>query len=151
MLPRAAYLPTLTRATLTPVTESGIYTEADLRPYQSRLAELKQIITAHNQPEDEDDAAREAALTKLLMTKWEVCGEWRPHTFSIPPNPTRTDDVVVLLNFCLKIDCSPNLCLRCLNFRLSSLLCISGSSLSVDCWLPSLPDQDPLRQMSTQS
>jgi hypothetical protein len=26
------------------VNESGIYTEADLKPYQSRLAELKQII-----------------------------------------------------------------------------------------------------------
>lgn len=57
------------------VTESGIYTESDLKPFQTRLAELKQIITDHQQPEDEEDAAREAALTKLLMTKWEVCGE----------------------------------------------------------------------------
>lgn len=99
------------------VTESGIYTEADLRPYQSRLAELKQIITNHSQPEDQEDAARETALTELLMTKWEVCGKWR----------TAASSLLGLLTFSshcfLKTACSQNSSDPCPNSLRNSRLC----------------------------
>ncbi|KAM0786507.1 hypothetical protein ACM66B_001965 [Microbotryomycetes sp. NB124-2] len=58
---------------LTHLNESGIYTEADLRPYQARLAELKGIIVEGRTPEDAEDAAQEEALKKLLLSKWAVC------------------------------------------------------------------------------
>ncbi|GAA5912547.1 hypothetical protein JCM8208_001988 [Rhodotorula glutinis] len=62
---------------LTHLNESGIYTEADLKPYQSRLAELKLIIN-EGAPSDDDgrdatDRARDTAMTKLLLSKWDAC------------------------------------------------------------------------------
>lgn len=65
------------------VTESGIYTEPDLRPFQSRLAELKVIIEdgrpkpglGPTQPQSNDDDNREEAMTKLLLIKWDACGK----------------------------------------------------------------------------
>ena len=59
------------------VNESGIYTEADLKPYQSRLAELKLIINegapSEDDGRDETDRARDTAMTKLLLSKWDAC------------------------------------------------------------------------------
>lgn len=55
------------------VNESGIYTEADLRPFQTRLAELKQIITEGSHPSDEEDDTQEEGLTRLLLAKWDIC------------------------------------------------------------------------------
>lgn len=57
--------------------ESGIYTATDLKPYQSRLAELKQIIVdSHSQDDEEatDEVTAEEGLTKLLLAKWNACG-----------------------------------------------------------------------------
>jgi hypothetical protein len=66
------------------VTESGIYTEADLKPFQSRLLELKQIIIeGHSEDGTREDEAREEGLTKLLLAKWDACGTSRiPLLFS---------------------------------------------------------------------
>jgi hypothetical protein len=64
--------------------ESGVYTETDLKPFQSRLDELKMIII---RDEDKEIAAKKEAevdgvpdeelhpegLTKLLLRKWEEC------------------------------------------------------------------------------
>ncbi|GAA5982495.1 hypothetical protein JCM11641_006134 [Rhodosporidiobolus odoratus] len=66
---------------LTHLSESGIFTSADLKPYQSRLAELKEIIltesaAAHSgggPPKDEQEKERDEAMTKLLLAKWELC------------------------------------------------------------------------------
>ncbi|POY73268.1 hypothetical protein BMF94_3602 [Rhodotorula taiwanensis] len=62
---------------LTHLNESGIYTEADLKPYQSRLAELKQIIEEErNRASSNPDAAereRDLAMTALLLAKWDAC------------------------------------------------------------------------------
>ncbi|KAK4046834.1 hypothetical protein OIV83_005831 [Microbotryomycetes sp. JL201] len=63
---------------LTHLNESGIYTEADLKPYQARLAELKGIIVEGRTPEDAEDAAQEEALRKLLLSKWAICGKPYP-------------------------------------------------------------------------
>ena len=60
--------------------ESGIYTFADLKPFQSRLVELKAIITNGQgfDAQDNDQAPgeaedREEGLAKLLLTKWDDC------------------------------------------------------------------------------
>ncbi|GAA6011829.1 hypothetical protein JCM10207_004258 [Rhodosporidiobolus poonsookiae] len=62
---------------LTHLNESGIYTEADLKPYQARLAELKEIIEegAHKADEaaDAQEKQRDEAMTKLLLAKWDIC------------------------------------------------------------------------------
>ncbi|GAA6028783.1 hypothetical protein JCM8097_007393 [Rhodosporidiobolus ruineniae] len=60
---------------LTHLNESGIYTEADLKPYQSRLAELKEIITTERQQAAQtgEEAERDEAMTKLLLAKWNLC------------------------------------------------------------------------------
>ncbi|KAI5477961.1 hypothetical protein MNV49_005753 [Pseudohyphozyma bogoriensis] len=64
---------------LTHLVESGIYTETDLRPFQSRLAELRTIITSTpplNATSSADDAeldAEEVELRKFLLSKWESC------------------------------------------------------------------------------
>lgn len=59
------------------VNESGIYTEADLKPYQSRLAELKEIINEGRTPlqgsGDPTEMEHDAAMNKLLLHKWDVC------------------------------------------------------------------------------
>jgi len=72
-LVRAKADPVIVRA----VNESGIYTEADLKPYQSRLAELKLIINegapSEDDGRDETDRARDTAMTKLLLAKWDAC------------------------------------------------------------------------------
>ncbi|KNZ55097.1 hypothetical protein VP01_276g17 [Puccinia sorghi] len=66
--------------------ESGVYTETDLKPFQSRLDELKVIII---RDEDKEIAAKKEAevdgvpdeelhpegLTKLLLRKWEECNK----------------------------------------------------------------------------
>jgi len=66
--------------------ESGVYTETDLKPFQSRLDELKMIII---RDEDKEIAAKKEAevdgvpdeelhpegLTKLLLRKWEECNK----------------------------------------------------------------------------
>ncbi|KAA1105215.1 hypothetical protein PGTUg99_013981 [Puccinia graminis f. sp. tritici] len=66
--------------------ESGVYTETDLKPFQSRLDELKTIII---RDEDKEIAAKKEAevegvpdeelhpegLTKLLLRKWEECNK----------------------------------------------------------------------------
>ena len=65
------------------VNESGIYTFADLKPFQSRLVELKAIITngqgfdasdSDSPPGEAED--REEGLTKLLLAKWDDCGTY---------------------------------------------------------------------------
>lgn len=57
--------------------ESGIYTEADLKPYQSRLTELKQIIeeerTRSTSNPDAAERDRDLAMTDLLLAKWDAC------------------------------------------------------------------------------
>lgn len=57
--------------------ESGIYTEADLKPYQSRLAELKQIIEDEraraSSMTDAVERERDLAMTSLLLAKWDAC------------------------------------------------------------------------------
>ncbi|GAA5926832.1 Cub1p [Sporobolomyces koalae] len=69
---------------LTHLNESGIYTEADLKPFQSRLAELKEIIregdpTASASPssetlsEQDEELEREKAMTRLILDRWEAC------------------------------------------------------------------------------
>ncbi|BGO92623.1 hypothetical protein NBRC10512_008171 [Rhodotorula toruloides] len=62
---------------LTHLNESGIYTEADLKPYQSRLAELKEIINEGRTPlqgsGDPTEMEHDAAMNKLLLHKWDVC------------------------------------------------------------------------------
>ncbi|GAA5991086.1 hypothetical protein JCM10908_006533 [Rhodotorula pacifica] len=62
---------------LTHLNESGIYTEADLKPYQSRLSELKQIIEDERaRASSTTDAAerdRDLAMTALLLAKWDAC------------------------------------------------------------------------------
>lgn len=59
------------------VNESGIYTEADLKPYQSRLAELKQIIEDEraraSSMTDAVERDRDLAMTSLLLAKWDAC------------------------------------------------------------------------------
>lgn len=66
--------------------ESGVYAEADLLPFQTRLKELKGIIVTDR---DKEVAAKKEAevdgvadehihpegLTKLLLRKWEHCSE----------------------------------------------------------------------------
>ncbi|POV95354.1 hypothetical protein PSHT_15707 [Puccinia striiformis] len=66
--------------------ESGVYTETDLKPFQSRLEELKTIII---RDEDKEIAAKKEAevdgvpdeelhpegLTKLLLRKWDECNK----------------------------------------------------------------------------
>ncbi|BGP17601.1 hypothetical protein JCM10213_001252 [Rhodosporidiobolus nylandii] len=64
---------------LTHLNESGIYTSADLKPYQARLAELKEIIetesvSAHGGPaRDDAEKDRDEAMTRLLLAKWNAC------------------------------------------------------------------------------
>ncbi|BGP41238.1 hypothetical protein JCM10450v2_005278 [Rhodotorula kratochvilovae] len=62
---------------LTHLNESGIYTEADLKPYQARLAELKHIIEegapSANDGRDATERARDTAMTRLLLSKWDAC------------------------------------------------------------------------------
>ncbi|GAA5860935.1 hypothetical protein JCM3774_003193 [Rhodotorula dairenensis] len=62
---------------LTHLNESGIYTEADLKPYQSRLAELKQIIEDEraraSSLTDTVERDRDLAMTSLLLAKWDAC------------------------------------------------------------------------------
>lgn len=64
--------------------ESGVYSEADLLPFRSRLEELKGIIVkdknreaaAKREAEVEgvaDDVIHPEGLTKLLLRKWEAC------------------------------------------------------------------------------
>ena len=62
--------------------ESGIYTFADLKPFQTRLLELKAIITSGQGFDASDDEQapgeaedREEGLTKLLLAKWDDCGQ----------------------------------------------------------------------------
>ena len=63
--------------------ESGIYTEADLKPFQERLGELKAIIKSGHgfagtmEGAQEEVEEREEGLTKLLLAKWDDCGESR--------------------------------------------------------------------------
>lgn len=64
---------------LTHLNESGIYTIADLKPFQTRLIELKSIITSGHSfagtlgaPGEVEE--REEGLTKLLLAKWDDCG-----------------------------------------------------------------------------
>ena len=55
--------------------ESGIYTSADLKPFQSRLQELKGIITSSTGDRDDElEADKQEGLIKLLLTKWDQCG-----------------------------------------------------------------------------
>ena len=68
--------------------ESGIYTEADLKPYQSRLKGLKEIIKETDpnnldrdqeerrgtDQEVEDELERDKAMTGLMFQKWDACG-----------------------------------------------------------------------------
>lgn len=76
---------------LTHLNESGIYTELDLKPFQGRLLELKEIITAGHSFEsnvtnksspadtngnEEAKEDREEGLTKLLLAKWDDCGKF---------------------------------------------------------------------------
>lgn len=62
--------------------ESGIYTEADLKPFQERLGELKAIIKSGHgfagtmEGAQEEVEEREEGLTKLLLAKWDDCGEF---------------------------------------------------------------------------
>jgi hypothetical protein len=57
--------------------ESSVYNESDLRPFQSRLAELRQVVKddAKNQP---------TAMIQLIERKLTQCGEYfylaPPHT-----------------------------------------------------------------------
>ncbi|KAM0746953.1 hypothetical protein T439DRAFT_329228 [Meredithblackwellia eburnea MCA 4105] len=54
--------------------ESGIYTEGDLKPFQHRLAELKEIIDNSSYGHDEDvEDDKQAGMTKLMLTKWGQC------------------------------------------------------------------------------
>lgn len=48
--------------------ESGVYTEADLQPFGSRLAELREIIRR-----DGDGGRHPPQLTKLMTRKFEAC------------------------------------------------------------------------------
>ncbi|PWN51883.1 hypothetical protein IE53DRAFT_385739 [Violaceomyces palustris] len=50
------------------LSESGIYTEADLQPFSSRLSELRDIIR-----KDADEGKNPPQLTKLMMRKLEGC------------------------------------------------------------------------------
>ncbi|GAA5997248.1 hypothetical protein JCM5350_001344 [Sporobolomyces pararoseus] len=75
---------------LTHLNESGIYTESDLKPYQTRLTELKEIIKEGdpsnllNPDQDEErrrgteeevlqELQRDQAMTKLMYEKWDNC------------------------------------------------------------------------------
>lgn len=73
---------------LTHLNESGIYTELDLKPFQGRLFELKEIITnghsfagsitpieGSSKDKDAVKEDREEGLTKLLLAKWDDCGK----------------------------------------------------------------------------
>lgn len=74
--------PTPSALLTAPVNESGIYTPTDLKPYETRLVELKAIITSEHSfsgglpdggtPAEIED--REEGLTKLLLAKWDDCG-----------------------------------------------------------------------------
>ncbi|WFD03958.1 hypothetical protein MOBT1_002655 [Malassezia obtusa] len=48
--------------------ESGVYTEADLKPFASRIQELREIVKR-----DEQENKHPPQLTKLMMRKLEVC------------------------------------------------------------------------------
>ncbi|PWN25756.1 hypothetical protein BDZ90DRAFT_233766 [Jaminaea rosea] len=50
--------------------ESGIYTEADLEPFEKRLSELREIIRR-----DSDQGKHPAQLTKLMMRRLEGCAK----------------------------------------------------------------------------
>ncbi|GAA5895767.1 Cub1p [Sporobolomyces salmoneus] len=72
---------------LTHLNESGIYTEADLKPYQTRLSELKSIIREGDPSnldrdqeerrgttqEVEEELERDKAMTRLMFEKWDAC------------------------------------------------------------------------------
>ncbi|GAA5916614.1 hypothetical protein JCM6882_009180 [Rhodosporidiobolus microsporus] len=78
---------------LTHLNESGIYTSSDLKPYQARLAELKEIITSGEDSADADggnasgatgdeaqkERERDEAMTRLLLAKWDVCDRLVTH------------------------------------------------------------------------
>ena len=49
--------------------ESGVYTENDLKPFQSRLLELRSIIQQNNATDETD----EQALVTLLLRKYDGC------------------------------------------------------------------------------
>ncbi|EPQ28632.1 uncharacterized protein PFL1_03935 [Pseudozyma flocculosa PF-1] len=50
------------------LSESGIYTEADLQPFAARVAEMREIIR-----KDADSGKQPPQLTKLMMRKLEGC------------------------------------------------------------------------------
>ncbi|SCZ87484.1 BZ3500_MvSof-1268-A1-R1_Chr2-2g04950 [Microbotryum saponariae] len=59
---------------LSHLTESGVFTEADLKPFQKRLLELKEIIvTGCDSDASPEEGKREEGLTRLLMNKWNDC------------------------------------------------------------------------------
>lgn len=76
--------PALTQLQPYPVTESGIYTEPDLLPFQARLAELKVIIEdgrpkpgiGPTQPQSNVADVREEVMATLLLRKWNDCGKY---------------------------------------------------------------------------
>ena len=81
--------------------ESGIYTSADLKPYQSRLSELKSIIKEGDPQnkmdkeerrgtveECDEELEREIAMTKLMYDKWDACGK---RFLSLPPLTPSSD------------------------------------------------------------
>lgn len=68
---------------LTHLNESGIYTESDLKPFHTRLQELKTVIESGQSSSQTDDQEppltptsadqHDAPLNKLLLTKWSDC------------------------------------------------------------------------------
>jgi hypothetical protein len=53
--------------------ESGVYTEADLQPFQDRISELKTIIVEDGDGESETHIDTPPAFRKLLLRKLDDC------------------------------------------------------------------------------
>jgi hypothetical protein len=81
------------------MTESFVYSESDLRPFQSRLAELRQIV--------KDDAGNQPlAMIQLIERKLTQCGECFHSNPSRRNMYSRSFNRLLLLEISVR-ECSP--------------------------------------------
>lgn len=73
------YQSSLVQQILNHMNESAVYNEADLKPFQKRLAELRQIVQ-----QDGEHAKNPKAVTKLLERQLNECGLYRIITSTAP-------------------------------------------------------------------
>lgn len=90
----------LVQQILNHMNESAVYNETDLRPFQKRLAELRQIVQ-----QDAEHAKNPKAVTKLLERQLNECGVYLslPSQVSLPQLPFRLDAIVRQLQESLSV------------------------------------------------